>query len=549
MVEKGGAGYKEPLWFLSVSLATFIENGEEVVHIFSKGYEGHTKDKGYTREETNEKFNRVKKDREEKGLGPPRCTTIAAAANSEKGECSSKACMTCPHLAVDKNPLWWADLSEPIGTAAPTGSTGITCSPSNAVVAPIRKPLLIVELGTRLWGTPIFNGQEWRFGADQSKAIDPYRGTWFDFTANKGGTIRDLMEQAAKARIAEVKPIEGVPLTAEEWLARQLDNLDPLMGEFLTTTTRAILTATTGIGKTNFCMAVAGHIGAGKDFLHWRCPSPRNGLYIDGEMSRRLFRARIGDVVRRLDGAPTRTHFFSKEDIEGFAPLNTAEGQDAVWRLIEEVERRSGAKLDFIIFDSIMALLLGDMKDEDAWRDTQPMIMALTKRQIGQLWVHHTGHDTSRGYGTKTKEWESDVVAHLDLIERPDTDVAFALTFPKARERTPVNRGDFAPVNVALIDDKWEGVTISVKGDLGKNTEVLKFLGALNKAVLTSTAGKIDGCPTASIEEWRLACVNLGLLDEKNKKASSRTLFNRHKLALITKNWIRANAELVWILP
>jgi hypothetical protein len=540
MVEKGGKGYSEPPWFLSVFLATFIENGGEVVHKFSCGYEG------YTKQETDAKY---AEQAHKKGMGPPLCATIATAAK----DCS-KACEGCPKLALGKTPLHWADLPEPIGavpiitgiarlgTAAPTGI------PTGAA-APVQEKLpLIIELGTRLWGSLAINGREYRFGADQSKAIDPRKGVWFDFAANQGGYIKDLMEQAGKTRIAEVKPIEGVPLTVDEWRARQLDDLDPLMGEVLTTTTRAILNATTGIGKTNFGMAVAGHIGAGRDFLHWCCPRPRNVLYIDGEMSRRLFRARIADVVRRLDGAPTRAHFFSKEDIEGFAPLNTAEGQAAVWKLIEEAERRSGVKLDFIIFDSIMALLLGDMKEEDAWRDTQPMIMALTKRQIGQLWVHHTGHDTSRGYGTKTKEWQVDLVMHLDLIERPDTDVAFALTFQKARERTPVNRSDFAPVNIALIDDRWEGVVVNVKGDLGRNTEILKFFEALQVAAAASKVGSINGCPTASIEEWRLACVNLGLLD-KEKTAGSRSRFSRHKLTLIAKNWIRSNTEFAWILP
>jgi hypothetical protein len=224
---------------------------------------------------------------------------------------------------------------------------------------------------------------------------------------------------------AKPNPFASVPLTAEEWLARDIAEPDLLLGHILTTTTRAIVHATTGIGKTNFGMAMAGHIGAGRDFLHWRCPCPRLALYIDGEMSRRLFRVRIADTARRLNGTPTRTHFFSKEDIEGFAPLNTKAGQITLWNLIKEVQQRSGQKLDFIVLDSIMALLLGDMKEEDAWRDTQPLILGLTKLEIGQLWVHHTGHDTTRGYGTKTREWQVDTVMHLDAAERPETDVSF----------------------------------------------------------------------------------------------------------------------------
>jgi hypothetical protein len=321
------------------------------------------------------------------------------------------------------------------------------------------------------------------------------------------------------------------------------------MGEVLTTTTRAIMHAATGMGKTNFGMAIAGHVGAGRNFLHWRCPCPRQGLYIDGEMSRRLFKDRIADVVRRLNGAPTRTYFFSKEDIEGFAPLNTQAGQQAVWNLIKEVQTRSKRKLDFVVFDSIMSLLLGDMKDEDAWRETQPLILALTKLQIGQLWVHHTGHDTSRGYGTKTREWQVDTVMHLDAVERPDTDVSFTLTFPKARERTPFNRADFEPTKTALVNEQWEGAAANVgKQDLGEGI-VLKFLNALRVATGTSMVAKMNMNPTATIEEWRMACVNLGLLEKTTSKRSADALFGKYRIKLIETNWIGCNMEtgLAWI--
>jgi hypothetical protein len=29
---------------------------------------------------------------------------------------------------------------------------------------------------------------------------------------------------------------------------------------------------------------------------------------------------------------------------------------------------------------------------------------------IAQVWLHDTGHDTTKGFGTKTREWEMDTV-------------------------------------------------------------------------------------------------------------------------------------------
>lgn len=367
---------------------------------------------------------------------------------------------------------------------------------------------------------------------------------WFFDDSKHSKAEFDARVAAASAATAN---FTDVPLTAEQWFARDLPQPDLLMGHVLSTTTRAIQHANTGLGKTNFAMALFGHIGAGKDFLHWKCPRPRLALYIDGEMSRQLYRDRIADVVRRLGAPPAGTYFFNKEDVEDFAPLNTPEGKAAVWKLIEEVERRSEQKLDAICFDSIMALLLGDMKEEDAWRDTLPLVKALTKRQTGQLWVHHTGHDTSRGYGTKTREWQLDTVMHLDEVKRLDTDVSFTLKFPKARERRPENRADFLDINIALVNDQWQcAVATELKGKI--KGLALKFLNALHDAAANSIVTRIGGYPTATLEDWRQQCINHGLLDPE-KADAQRALFSKYKGQLIEHNWIACSPELAWILP
>jgi hypothetical protein len=125
MVKTGGAGYRYPLWFLSMLLATFIEGGEQVAHKFSEGY------KGYDEEKTDTKYAEVKQSREANGIGWPLCATIAAAAKT--GECS-KACEGCPKLASGKTPLHWADTSiEPtaLGATDPAGHvvTGLVGGP------------------------------------------------------------------------------------------------------------------------------------------------------------------------------------------------------------------------------------------------------------------------------------------------------------------------------------------------------------------------------------------------------------------------------------
>ena len=43
-------------------------------------------------------------------------------------------------------------------------------------------------------------------------------------------------------------------------------------------------------------------------------------------------------------------------------------------------------------------------------RSLLPLVASLTTKRIGQLWIDHTGHDTSRVYGTSTKSWRFDTV-------------------------------------------------------------------------------------------------------------------------------------------
>jgi AAA domain len=332
------------------------------------------------------------------------------------------------------------------------------------------------------------------------------------------------------------------PLTIEDWLARDLPEPDFIMGDWLTTTTRGLLVAPTGLGKTNFAMALGMHIAAGTDFLHWRARRPSRVLYIDGEMSRRLLRQRIADAVRRLGEKPSGFHAFSHEDIEVFPPLNTQGGQACVDGLIKVI-----GGVDFVVFDAIMCLLAGDMKDGESWAQVMPWVRSLTKQKIGQLWVHHTGHDESRSYGDKTKEWQLDTVLHMDPVENADTDVNFNLEFRKARERTPATRADFQTTRIALLGDTWRS---DVAGGARKghiSPVGLKFLSALQN-VLAGGAELHAGRRSTTLALWRGECVRMGLIDPDKPKSAS-ALFSKHRRELIAENHVVCDNEFAWLSP
>jgi hypothetical protein len=334
------------------------------------------------------------------------------------------------------------------------------------------------------------------------------------------------------------------PLTLDEWRSRDLPEPDLLMGHWLTTTTRALLTAATGLGKTNYGLALGMRCAACKDFLHWRAHRPARVLYIDGEMSRRLLRQRVLDEERRVGITPEAFFALSHEDVVGFRPLNTIEGQAWMNALIEKV-----GGVDLVIVDNIMSLTVGDMKDPEPWQQTIPWALSLTKRAIGQVWIHHTGHDESRSYGDKTREWQMDTVAHLDAVKRDDTDVSFSMAFKKARERMPATRFDFQDVKIALVNDQWEHELTQTRRPDKIAGQTASALDALRNVVGSDDATTLPGNRRAvDREHWIAELTRLGLIDPEGKKESARSLFNRWRRELVAAHRIACEGGWSWLI-
>ena len=337
---------------------------------------------------------------------------------------------------------------------------------------------------------------------------------------------------------------DDLVLTIQDWRARSLKEPDFLLGNWLTTTSRVLVTAATGLGKTNFGLALAQRISAGADFLHWRGHRPASVLYIDGEMSGRLLRTRILDEAARHRLDPHYFYALSHEDIPNFAPLNSPAGQAFIEALMADL-----VTLDLIVFDNIMSLTAGDQKDTLPWQQALPWVLSLTKRSIGQIWIHHTGHDESRGYGDKSREWQMDTVIHLDAVKREDTDISFQLAFTKARERTPATRPDFADAKIALVNNQWECdlETVRRQGKLAPREQ--KALDALINVLATDQAVTLPGDRRAAHrDQWTAECNARGLIDMAGKPNSARTLMNTFRRELVAANRIACEDDLQWLL-
>lgn len=334
------------------------------------------------------------------------------------------------------------------------------------------------------------------------------------------------------------------PLSVPEWRDRILPSLVLLMGEWLSTTSRVLITAATGLGKTNFGLALAMYAAAGLDFLHWKAYCKARVLYIDGEMSRRLLKMRVLDEANRIGTDPESFFALSHQDIPGgMKALNTPEGQAWMDAFIEKI-----GGIDLAMLDNIMSLTSGDHKDSEPWLQTLPWVLSLTGRDIGQVWIHHTGHDESRSYGDKTREWQMDAVAHFDRVERGDTDVSFSMKFTKARERTPTNRDDFQDVKIALVNDQWEYELSRAQRPDKISPQAARALDALRNVIAGDRATPLPGGRRAAVTaDWKAECVLLGLIDAEAKPHSARTLFAKYRRELVGAFRIGCEGDFSWL--
>lgn len=347
---------------------------------------------------------------------------------------------------------------------------------------------------------------------------------------------------------AEMPPVST--FTVRHWLDRELEPPDFLLANLFSTTTRALLIGSTGTGKTNFGMALAFAMSKGTDFLHWRTPrAAKHLLYVDGEMSSRLLRERLIQAVDRHGHIPDNLTVLNRDDFPQMPPLNTPDGQQFMDRAIADL----GA--EFVIFDNIQSLLVGSMADEEAWSQVLPWTRDLTRRAVGQLWQHHTGIDTSRGYGTKTREWQLDTVMLMKARAEDAQLIDFDLEFTKARERTPTNRADFVKAHIWLGEDNRWFSSIEPAAKPAKAVRLSEkdraALDCLHDVLARDGRQETGkhvpaGALVVTLDAFRDVLKQRGLYDGKIPK--SRQWFYDAKSKLVAAGKIGIDGELVWAI-
>lgn len=374
-------------------------------------------------------------------------------------------------------------------------------------------------------------------------------------------TRLDVLNAQQQAEIPGLRDF----LSIEAWAARDIPPADRLLGDLLTTTSRMFLVGCTGLGKTLLALGMACGIASTDGFLHWRNDRPRRVLVIDGEMPGELIRARAIDAVRRagIKPVPGYVTIYSRDMEEesaklypGLGPMPPLNGENGMQWALDLAAAIGG--VDAIIFDNVMSLLSGIQKEEEAWKGVEALVLKLTSLRIGQLWLDHTGHDTSRQYGSSTKAWKFDAVGVMTPLaddQRNSREVAFQLSFEppgKARRRTPDNWQDFETTVIRLAQDEWtsEGASVGKSTGLGHVAPARRvFYEALVAAITKdTTAGR------TTIDAWQAECLRRGLTEaspapdgKENWQSRDRRTrdFRKAKSELLAAHWIAIEDQTV----
>jgi hypothetical protein len=277
----------------------------------------------------------------------------------------------------------------------------------------------------------------------------------------RGGTCETLLELIRstpdwKPQLSSATEIPLVALAVEELLAREIKPREMLIGPILPEQGLAMLYAYRGVGKTYIALGIAAAVASGGSFLRWTAPRPRRVLYVDGELPAKTLQERSAMILAGLENvepAPGSLQFITPDVQQRPIPdLATPEGQ----RLIEP--HLDGIAL--LVLDNLSALCrYGKENEGEGWLPVQEWALALRRRGISVLFIHHAGKNFAQR-GTSRRE---------DLL-----DTVFTL-------KHPANYNPSDGLRCEVHFEKTRGML----GDAAKPFEVRMEAGADGRAVWT----------------------------------------------------------------
>lgn len=230
---------------------------------------------------------------------------------------------------------------------------------------------------------------------------------------------------------AITEPLSLVAISLGDFIRMHIPPRGMIIKPIIPTQGLAMLYATRGIGKTYVALSIALAVAAGVSLFgnRWSAEKPRRVLFIDGEMPAITLQERLKSLSANF---PLIEEGYLRVITPDFQPngipdLSTEEGQKVIEEYLEGVE--------LVILDNLSSLLRNGRENEaESWMPLQSWLLALRRRGISVLIVHHAGKNGGQR-GTSKREDLLDTVIHLKKSENydPTYGAQFEVHYEKAR--------------------------------------------------------------------------------------------------------------------
>ena len=198
-------------------------------------------------------------------------------------------------------------------------------------------------------------------------------------------------------------------IALEHFLSLELPERGHLLYPILPEQGLVMLFAPTGTGKTYAALSIAYAVASGGEIFSWQSPGPKPVLYLDGEMSARVMKERLAQIVAGAsEEAPSGFFQLLTPDLvpDGIMPnLAKPEG----WAMLEPL--LDGIAL--IVVDNIATLArVGRENEAESWLPVQSWLLVQRRAGRSVLLVHHAGKGGNQR-GTSAREDILDTVISL----------------------------------------------------------------------------------------------------------------------------------------
>jgi len=311
------------------------------------------------------------------------------------------------------------------------------------------------------------------------------------------------LEANAFECIEETAPERIKIIDALDFMAMKFPPRENIFSPWLPRQGLTMVYAPRGIGKTHVSLGIGYAVTSAGSFLGWHAETPRNVLFIDGEMPAVVLQERIARIAASNDKEPAAKFRIYTPDMQpsGMINLSCPIDQAELEPFLEGI--------DLIILDNLSTLCRSGRENEgEAWLPVQQW--ALQQRAAGRsvLFIHHAGKNGEQR-GSSRREDVLDTVISLKRPGdyTPDLGACFEVHFEKARGLFGDDTKPFEARLMTAADDTQTWAMQPLE-----NSTAEKVAALLNEGIPQSEIPELLHMTRGAISKAKKKAAEMGIL-------------------------------------